>query len=630
MWMVTVYDYCWFGESYWHIVQARNGQPVELWWMPPWSVIPESPADGTTFISHYTYTPLVGSPQKLSPKEVIHFRHGLNPHDPRHGLPPLRSVIREIWTDDEASNFVGSLLRNSAVASVLITPDPQAGEGAILGVEQVETIKSYISDQFTGDQRGKPLAIQGPMKVQKLSFSPQELDLSSVRNVAEERTCAALGIPAAVVGFGTGLEQTRVGATMSEENGMAWQNGLIPMQRIMGATLAQTLLPWYEPQRTDRFRLEWDYSRVAALAEDQNAKAVRLTSAVQGGWMMVSEAREAMGLESQPTDEVYLRSFATVEVPAGQPMAPPPAPAMVGNGNGHGNGNGNGNGNGDDDTERRWLKQPMDEVIAALVRLREPPKLRRAPRQLALLVRRLEREAVAHERAFMADLAPIFEQLGQQVAASASRVLDQKQLEDILDATRIMQGMRILDIEMLLGRAYERHYRSVAQSVWTAMGEALELDVDIPDVVMRSILVTGGRRLGLLDLQRTTRESIYTELGRGRAAGEGVDQLVRRLRGSVPGGPWGSSDIRSRVIARTETKYAQNVSSVARGHDAGMTHYMLFDARLGPTDEDCEQRDGQIVTEQEAAAAVALEHPQGTLSVSPVPSLLLEELGVEV
>jgi hypothetical protein len=57
---------------------------------------------------------------------------------------------------------------------------------------------------------------------------------------------AALAIPAAVIGFGTGLQQTKVGATMREMVKLAWQGGIEPNQAIMADELDRSLLPEFQ------------------------------------------------------------------------------------------------------------------------------------------------------------------------------------------------------------------------------------------------------------------------------------------------------------------------------------------------------------------------------------------------
>src|SRR3546814_2618913 len=69
------------------------------------------------------------------------------------------------------------------------------------------------------------------------------MDTGGARDVAEERVCALLGIPAAVVGFGAGLQQTKVGATMQQMSKQAWENGVLPFCRLAADELKRSLLP---------------------------------------------------------------------------------------------------------------------------------------------------------------------------------------------------------------------------------------------------------------------------------------------------------------------------------------------------------------------------------------------------
>ena len=141
--------------------------------------------------------------EEIPVEQIVHFRHGLDPRNPRYGLSPILSVMREISIDDEAGSWIWTLLRNMAVPGMIITPD---GESTVLTAEDAEALKRYIQSRFTGDHRGEPMAFELPVKVQKIGFSPSEMDLSPARNTTEERVAAVLGCQAAVVGLGTGLE----------------------------------------------------------------------------------------------------------------------------------------------------------------------------------------------------------------------------------------------------------------------------------------------------------------------------------------------------------------------------------------------------------------------------------------
>jgi hypothetical protein len=77
--------------------------------------------------------------------------------------------------------------------------------------------------------------------------------------------------------------------------------------------------------------------------------------------------------------------------------------------------------------------------------------------------------------------------------------------------------------------------------------------------------------------------------------------------------------MRALVIARTETKYAQNISTIERAKAAGVDKFTVFDGRLGPGRSDvyCMARNNKVVTADQAAAMAASEHPNGTLSFAP-------------
>ena len=77
--------------------------------------------------------------------------------------------------------------------------------------------------------------------------------------------------------------------------------------------------------------------------------------------------------------------------------------------------------------------------------------------------------------------------------------------------------------------------------------------------------------------------------------------------------------MRAKVIARTETMHAQRVSALHTYRELDpVAQVMVFDGRLGPTDEECEMLNGQVVTQEEAWALADSEHPNGTRSFAIV------------
>src|SRR5262249_24002262 len=147
---------------------------------------------------------------------------------------------RDVVMDDQAADFATAILKNLGGIGVVVSPE-SAGGGAVAKSAAQET-KEFVQENFTGERRGKVLALGAPTKVNLLQYNMQGFDVSPLRDVSEERVCAALGIPAAVVGFGTGLQQTKVGATMKEMRQLAWTGGLMPLQKIVAKTIDRSLL----------------------------------------------------------------------------------------------------------------------------------------------------------------------------------------------------------------------------------------------------------------------------------------------------------------------------------------------------------------------------------------------------
>lgn len=310
LWMATVLDFA-FGNAYWLKIRNEDKKVVQLWWVPRATMTPKWDNDGKTYISHYEYRPGYssadgrsllqiggGAPIRIGVKDVVHFRFGLDPNNPRLGLSQLGSLMREIAVDDLAASFTASISKNLGVIGVVISP---SGDGQI-NEEDVKATKEYVRESFRGDKRGEPLVLGAPTEVKLLQYQLQGFDVSPIRDISEERVCAALGLPAAVVGFGTGLHQTKVGATMKEMRQLAWTGGIIPMQEILAEDLDLQLLPEFE-DRPELARVRFDTSRVRALWEDNNEKHTRVREDFKAKLIDRAEARRETGRTPRPEDE---------------------------------------------------------------------------------------------------------------------------------------------------------------------------------------------------------------------------------------------------------------------------------------------------------------------------------------
>ncbi|PYE86901.1 phage portal protein [Phyllobacterium leguminum] len=588
LWAATVWSWCVAGNAYWIKVRNGVGVPVELWYAPHWMLEPKGSDDGREFLTHYRYSPGGVEPMRLEPEDVVHFRHGLDPRDPRKGLSPIDGAVREIFMDLESSNFVASLLRNMGVPGVVISPKT----GGVVAQEDVAATKAWFQEAFGGDRRGGPLVMGAPTDVVPYGFNPQQMNMSEARDVAEERICACLGIPAAVVGFGAGLQATKVGATMSEMIKLAWRNGVLPPARMMADELDRSLLPDFPAAGSGRLKTEWDTSEVLALSEDEDKETTRWQARLTSGAVTVAEAREAWGMEVDDSHRIYLRPISSIEVPVGAPPRDPePEPKQQG---------------------EKAARAPVAAQRAGMAFLRA---IQRQEDPLArAFEKRLKGFFVGFGKAAEKAALPLLE---AENVAPKDAVIQETKADDLV-VEMILEALGIGEHQTTFRRLFEAQYLEVGKKLAEA-AELAGLGGSLPDPVARSIVGAGGRRAGLVDLNEQTKRTLFDALAEGRAEGEGAAQLAARVAQHVEGGPWLSAETRARTIARTETKYAQNISTIERARAANVERFIVFDGRLGPGRSlpDHIARNGEIVTADAAAQMAADEHPNGTLSFAP-------------
>lgn len=570
------------GNCYWIIVRDRSDEPVQLWFAPPWIMDPVSERDDV-FIEYYRYTP-GGREIELEPRDVVHVRYGLNPKDIRLGYSPLTPALREVYTDEEASNFAASILTNQGMPGVIIMPDTER----TIPPKDVDDVKDYFKQRSTGDFRGEPFVMGMRTKVEQFGWEPSKIDLRAIRNVSEERVCALLGIPAAIVGLGTGVQQTKVGATMSELRRLGYENAIIPMQAMFTEEWNRSLLPEFTVP--PEAKMDFDLSDVRVLQEDENEKVTRLSRAVGGGWLPVSVAQQLAGFPVDETQNVYLRGPKVVPQAAAIETAAAPAVQTKG--------------------RKRSPSSRGEEFYAAQADSRE---------QLA-------------DR-YAEDLERNFTRLGEEVAERWQTAMQQRRLLSSGNGHAEKQEQVDVELETVAAQVSdeyfaetdpaqflekEGHYITVAGETVKNLNTVYGLGWQLTDEDEIAMTNVARNRAHMPDLRSQTKTAITKAIRTGRAEGEGIFPISQRIRDRVGAGPWKTAKTRARVVARTETRYAQNVSAVSVSKRNGAQYVEVLDARLGPTDAYCEGIDGEIVTMADAETLAATEHPNGTRDFAPI------------
>jgi HK97 family phage portal protein len=304
-WGWVIQDYKLFGNTYLRKIRSTTrGVVTALQFLPQDMVRPVG--NGTNPLTHYVYT-TDGRSFDIPVSDIIHIRYGRDPSDIRLGRAPLTAVLREIATDNTASTTAYGLLANGAMPSLIVGPD--AKETTVdMSMDDARQVKRQLHEDLTGDGSGGIVVMTGAYKMDRVSLTPSELALDSVRRVPEERICSALGINPMVLGLGSGLERSTY-SNYERAQQAAWEDGMVPLLRTLADAITADLLPEY-PETQQGDYLMYDLETVRALADDLQAEADRAEKLYKAGIIDRAEAKRIAGLEAVPEDEGQLHPTA--------------------------------------------------------------------------------------------------------------------------------------------------------------------------------------------------------------------------------------------------------------------------------------------------------------------------------
>jgi HK97 family phage portal protein len=304
-WGWVIQDFKLFGNTYLRKIRSTTrGTVTALQFLPQDMVRPVG--NGINPLTHYVYT-TDGRSFDIPVSDIIHIRYGRDPSDIRIGRAPLTAVLREIATDNTASTTAYGLLANGAMPSLIVGPD--AKETTVdMSMDDARQVKRQLHEDLTGDGSGGIVVMTGAYKMDRVSLTPSELALDSVRRVPEERICSALGINPMVLGLGSGLERSTY-SNYERAQQAAWEDGMVPLLRTLADAITADLLPEY-PETQQGDYVMYDLETVRALADDMQAEAVRAEKLYKAGIIDRAEAKRIAGLEAVPEDEGQLHPTA--------------------------------------------------------------------------------------------------------------------------------------------------------------------------------------------------------------------------------------------------------------------------------------------------------------------------------
>lgn len=315
LWEMTVIYLMLSGNAYWEKVRNRSGQVVEIIPLRPDRVhiIPSE----ENYIEGYEYE-LGGRMYKIPEQDVIHFKLP-DPLNDFLGMPPLRAGVRATSVDNEATDFVKSLLENKAIPGVVITTQSQIDE------DLTKRLTKKWKQKFGGKNRGEPAFLQEGMDIKSVGLNMQELAFPDLRTISETRICAVFGVPPILVGAKTGLDRSTF-SNYEEARKSFWQETIFPLLRRLADVVNLKLIPEFG---AGNYEAKFDTTEVTALQIVENEKWGRADKAYNSGILKLNEARAEIGKDPVDDGDVFKSEHARMSMPPEMQTEmsnPPPAP----------------------------------------------------------------------------------------------------------------------------------------------------------------------------------------------------------------------------------------------------------------------------------------------------------------
>jgi len=528
--MSLIADWMLDGNVYYRKVRSSAGRVVEQLYIPSTMIEPHWPYDGKKYIDYYNYSSGT-SHEQIPPEDIIHFRNGLDPENTRKGCSKLKSLFREIFTDDEAANMTASLLKNLGVPGLVISP----GKGMSASPDEAKDTKKWFEENFTGDKRGKPLVMKGDTQVQQFGFTPQEMDLKALRRIPEERISGVFGIAAIVAGLGAGLDRSTF-ANFAEAREAAYESFIIPTQRLTADVLKHQLLSEYEDDLS-QWRVGYDLSEVRILQEDETARVTRVNQMVAGGYLQVADAQRMAGAPVDDNANYYLRAFTL------QPVYP-------------------------------------DEVITAPepVKQRKEFKSHLTDEQKELDWKAYTGSALVYEKQLIPKMKSMF------VA----------QEKEVLKRVKAGKKDNLFDVEKAKEKYIDAAKPVLSDVLRWAITNAQDMVLPQKSLKASTAYEAALKWLGTRltwaaeAISDETATSLSKALSEGWLAGEGAGELAKRVKGVFD-----VSNMRAERIARTETMQASAQGAIEGYKELGVQEVEFFAALDERLCEDCNALHGE-------------------------------------
>jgi len=287
------------GNAYVQVITNTAGNAVtELMPIPsPWIMRPimgesinevlEYPVMCSDWCRAYNYS----VPAEL----MLAYRQGRSSYAQSRGVSVLDSVVAEMALVKIIGQYETTVLSRSGVPSLIVSLKTLGN----LSDLQLSQVQSDLARAVSGKAVGRPFVGTSEMDIKSPGFSPKDLSVSEMADLATARICGVLGWAP------MSLKQPDTGKTYSnlvEANKASWRDAVIPFLDLVAGELTRLVqtLPiacgGVTSQPNPELCVRFDTSQIEELSVDRKALMDIATAGVGAGIFTVNEARATLGL----------------------------------------------------------------------------------------------------------------------------------------------------------------------------------------------------------------------------------------------------------------------------------------------------------------------------------------------
>ena len=513
-----------------------------------------------------------------------------NPTDDHYGLSPLQPLARIVNLDLDATDFTRTFYRNAGVPSGLLKLKRK-----IANKDEANRIRTAWRSQFQGIRNWHRVAIlDDDASYEAMGSNMADMEMDSVRDLAESRICSALGVPPILVGAKVGLK-TATYSNYAQAKESFWEETLLPLYRRIEDSLNRIILEEM-PSIQNSERIMFDFRDVRALQDDETAVWNRnLTKAKMAQVLVLS------GYD--PQQSLVLSGLEEIEH-----LGIPPTSLQQESGGG-------------------LLALTGGSVKALPESKQDVPSLDKV--RLTQLARRIASEQNKLGEKFIKEIEPDINAYFTRLLNKADSVIGRTLSDDNsetksptppFNASNLIPVSADVEIQTMFRPLHMRIIQSTFNVVNSEMGavNALAFEETLPSV--QHFLVQGSTRV--TKINATTRNKITEVITEGVNRGYDYNQIARGVKGENYNGVRSvvkeTYKNRARAIARAEVGYSQNNASYVRYQSAGIEKVYITDARRGTDHDDICLEVADTVQPLSWFSTNMLQHPNCSRTSAPV------------